>query len=60
MISKNKIRKKETPPQRVIHHEFISINDKVSAHSGAGAGSRRDSHHHRGRCCLTLKTFEKN
>ena len=59
MISKNK-NKKETPPQRVTHHESISIDYRVSAHSGAGAGSRRGSHHHRDRCCLTLKTFEKN
>ena len=59
MISKNK-NKKETPPQRVIHHEFISIDDRVSAQSGAGAGIRRASHHHRGRCCLTLKKTEKN
>ena len=39
-------------------NESISIDDRVSAHGGAGAGSRRGSHHHRDRCCLTLKTLK--
>ena len=42
---------------QVVVVQKLKIDDRVSAHSGAGAGSHRGSHHHRGRCCLTLKNI---